>query len=69
MIPESMRHYLALKEMESGKPLSEGMKYLGNGANAAMIAYGSGSMMLGQDSIHPGKTSEFFGSWALYLDH
>lgn len=59
MIPESMRHFLAMKDMEAGKPLSEGMRYLGPGASAAMVAYGSGTTMLGQDTINPGKTSKF----------
>jgi hypothetical protein len=41
-IPESMRRYLALQAMESGKPL--GRDFLGR-AGGPMAAYGSGMLM------------------------
>jgi hypothetical protein len=39
-IPESMRRYLALQAMESGKPLASGL--LGRGGT---FAYGSGMLL------------------------
>ncbi|KAI9853692.1 MAG: Transcription elongation factor SPT4 [Vezdaea acicularis] len=51
-IPESMRQYLALQAMESGKPL--GPRFLGR---AGVAAYGSGLLMNG-DSTNPSKVGE-----------
>lgn len=48
-IPESMRQYLAMQAMESGKPM--GGQYIGRGG---LTPYGAGNMMVG-DSAPQGK--------------
>ncbi|RDL39668.1 putative Homeobox protein HOY1 [Venustampulla echinocandica] len=49
-IPESMRQYLALQEMESGKPLAG--NFLGR---SGLMAYGNGNMLVGADQGPQGK--------------
>jgi hypothetical protein len=49
-IPESMRQYLAIQAMESGKSL--GGNFLGR---SGLMPYGSGSMMMGGDQGPQGK--------------
>ncbi|RDW94718.1 putative homeobox protein HOY1 [Coleophoma crateriformis] len=49
-IPESMRNYLAIQAMESGKPM--GGNFLGR---SGLMPYGSGSMMMGGDQGPQGK--------------
>ncbi|OCK76780.1 hypothetical protein K432DRAFT_305626 [Lepidopterella palustris CBS 459.81] len=66
-IPESMRRYLALQAMESGKTL--GRDFLGRAAGG-MAAYGSGAMLLNTDTTpskvvihHFACRSLSIGSW------
>ena len=56
-IPESMRNYLALQAMESGKPLANG--FLGRTCGP-VAAYGSGGMLLGPESGGPSKVGMSF---------
>lgn len=56
-IPESMRQYLAIQAMESGK--SMGGNFLGRGG---LMPYGSGSMMMGGDQGPQGKVGEYSGN-------
>lgn len=49
-IPESMRQYLAIQEMESGKSL--GGNFLGR---SGLMPYGSSAMMMGGDAGQQGK--------------
>jgi hypothetical protein len=49
-IPESMRQYLAIQAMESGKSL--GGNFLGR---SGLMPYGSGQMAIGGDQSHQGK--------------
>jgi len=49
-IPETMRQYLAIQEMESGKSL--GGNFLGRGG---LMPYGSGNMLMGGDHGPQGK--------------
>ncbi|KAI9791572.1 MAG: hypothetical protein M1833_001493 [Piccolia ochrophora] len=51
-IPESMRQYLALQALESGKSL--GRNFLGQSVGP-LAAYGSGNMLLGGDANNPSK--------------
>lgn len=53
-IPESMRQYLALQAMESGKPLAR--EFLGR--SSTMNAYGGTGMLLNAESSNPGKVGE-----------
>ena len=55
-IPESMRQYLALQAIESGKPLVRGFPGRPGGP---MAAYGNGGMLLGADSSNPGKVGKY----------
>ncbi|RAL59795.1 hypothetical protein DID88_000424 [Monilinia fructigena] len=65
-IPEAMRQYLAIQEMESGKSL--GGNFLGRGG---LMPYGSGNMLMGGDQGPQGKVvihhlscrSLSIGSW------
>ncbi|KAF5877144.1 putative homeobox domain-containing protein [Botrytis fragariae] len=65
-IPETMRQYLAIQEMESGKSL--GGNFLGRGG---LMPYGSGNMLMGGDHGPQGKVvihhlscrSLSIGSW------
>lgn len=50
MIPESMRQYLALQTMDSGKSL--GGNFLGR---SGLMPYGSGNMLMGGDQGPQGK--------------
>ena len=50
MIPESMRQYLALQAMDSGKSL--GGNFLGR---SGLMPYGSGNMLMGGDQGPQGK--------------
>ncbi|KAI9678591.1 MAG: hypothetical protein M1817_005648 [Caeruleum heppii] len=67
-IPESMRQYLALQAMESGRPVARTMN--GQGADALM-PYGTGEMLLGSEANNPSKVvihhfacrSLSIGSW------
>jgi hypothetical protein len=52
-IPDSMRQYLALQAMESGKSL--GANFLGRGG---LMPYGTGSMMMGGDGGPQGKVGK-----------
>ena len=52
LVPESMRQYLALQAMESGKPLPA---HLLNRPGGPMAAYGSGNMLLNADPNNSGK--------------
>ena len=54
-IPDSMRQYLALQAMESGK--SMGGNFLGRGG---LMPYGSGSLMMNGDVGPSGKV----GKWS-----
>ena len=51
-IPESMRQYLAIQAMESGKPLAR--SFLGRSAGP-LAAYGSGDMILSAEPTNPSK--------------
>jgi hypothetical protein len=53
-IPESMRQYLAIQAMESGKPL--GGNFLGR---SGLMPYGSGSLMMGGDQGPQGKVGMY----------
>jgi hypothetical protein len=53
-IPEAMRQYLAIQEMESGKSL--GGNFLGRGG---LMPYGSGNMLMGGDHGPQGKVGKF----------
>lgn len=53
-IPESMRQYLALQAMESGKPLAR--EFLGR--SSTMNAYGGTGILLNAESSNPGKVGE-----------
>jgi hypothetical protein len=53
-IPESMRQYLAIQAMESGKSL--GGNFLGR---SGLMPYGSGSLMMGGDQGPQGKVGRF----------
>ena len=50
-IPESMRHYLALQAMESGKGFYMGDRY-------RMSAYGNGTTLMPQETQPQGKIGE-----------
>lgn len=52
-IPESMRQYLAIQAMESGKSL--GGNFLGR---PGLMPYGSGSMVMGGDQGPQGKVGK-----------
>jgi hypothetical protein len=54
-IPESMRHYLALQALESGKGL--GGNILGS-RNGGLGGYGGGNMLLAQEQNNSGKVGE-----------
>ena len=54
-IPESMRQYLAMQAMESGKPLAR--EFLGRAST--MNAYGGNGMLLNAESSNPGKVGEY----------
>jgi hypothetical protein len=56
MIPESMRQYLALQAIDSGKAL--GGNFLGR---SGLMPYGSGNMMMGGDQGPQGKV----GKWIM----
>ena len=51
-MPESMRQYLAMKALESGKHMAR--SFLGPSAGP-MAAYGSGDIMLRAEPTNPGK--------------
>ena len=51
-IPESMRQYLALQAMESGKGFYMGDRY-------RMSTYGNGNMLMPQDTQPQGKIGMF----------
>lgn len=51
-IPESMRQYLAIQALESGKPLAR--SFLGRSAGP-MAAYGNGDMMMNAEPTNPSK--------------
>lgn len=53
-IPESMRQYLAMQAMESGKPLAR--EFLGR--SSTMSAYGDNGMLLNTESSTPSKVGE-----------
>lgn len=53
-IPESMRQYLAIQAMESGKSL--GGNFLGR---SGLMPYGSGSLMMGGDQGPQGKVGTY----------
>lgn len=55
-IPESMRNYLAMQAMESGKSL--GGNFLGR---SSMMPYGNGQMGMGAD--HQGKVGMCYLPW------
>lgn len=57
-IPESMRAYLAMQAMESGKGL--GGSYLGR---TGLVPFGHGNMMLGGDQGGQGKVCELRPSY------
>lgn len=59
-IPESMRQYLAIQAMESGKSL--GGNFLGRGG---LSPYGGGSMLMGGDQNPQGKVGML--SWLLQI--
>lgn len=52
-IPESMRTYLAMQAMESGKGLGAG--FLGRG----LMPYGHGGMLIGGEQSGQGKVCKF----------
>ena len=52
-IPESMRQYLAMQALESGKSL--GRNFLGRGG---VPAYGGGNLLLGGDQSQQGKVGQ-----------
>ncbi len=54
-IPESMRQYLAMQAMESGKPLVR--DFLGR--SSGLNRYGSGGLMINAEPNTPGKVGEF----------
>lgn len=66
-IPESMRQYLALQAMESGRPIARNI----HGLDASSLAYGTGEMLLGSEANNPSKVviqhfacrSLSIGSW------
>lgn len=60
-IPESMRQYLAIQAMESGKPL--GGNFLGR---SGLVPYGSGSLMMGGDQGPQGKVGTY---WCSHMYH
>jgi len=53
-IPESMRNYLAMQAMESGKPL--GANFLGR---STMMPYGGSHMVMAGDQNAQGKVGKF----------
>jgi hypothetical protein len=53
-IPESMRQYLAIQAMESGKSL--GGNFLGR---SGLMPYGSGNMLMGGDQGPQGKVGMY----------
>lgn len=53
-IPDSMRQYLALQAMESGKPLTR--DFLGR--SQGLSHYGGGGMIMNAESNAPGKVGE-----------
>lgn len=53
-IPDSMRQYLALQAMESGKPLTR--DFLGR--SQGLSPYGGGGMIMNAESNAPGKVGE-----------
>lgn len=53
-IPDSMRQYLALQAMESGKPLTR--DFLGR--SHGLSPYGGGGMIMNAESNAPGKVGE-----------
>lgn len=57
-IPESMRAYLAMQAMESGKGL--GGSYLGR---TGLLPFGHGGMLLGGDQAAQGKVCESWRGW------
>ena len=54
-IPESMRRYLAIQEMESGKPL---VRELFGRSPSSMAAYGNSAMLVNPESAGPRKIGE-----------
>jgi hypothetical protein len=52
-IPESMRQYLAMQALESGKSL--GRNFLGR---TGVTAYGGGNLLLGGDQSQQGKVGK-----------
>lgn len=56
-IPESMRQYLAIQAMESGKSL--GGNFLGR---SGLMPYGGSAMMMGGDPNQQGKVGRFSSS-------
>lgn len=69
-IPESMRNYLAIQAMDSGKPM--GGNFLGR---SGLMPYGSGSMMMGGDQGPQGKVGmsetfrDFLNFFLTYHSH
>lgn len=55
-IPESMRQYLAIQAMESGKPLA---RSLSGRSMGPMIPYGNAGMLLNGDQNNPSKVGTF----------
>jgi hypothetical protein len=53
MVPESMRQYLALQALDSGKSL--GGNFL---ARSGLMPYGSGNMLMGGDQGPQGKVGK-----------
>lgn len=54
-IPDSMRHYLAVQAMESGKPLGPGL-HLRTGVGLG--TYGGVDMLAGAEPSNPSKVGE-----------
>lgn len=51
-IPESMRQYLAIQAIESGKPLGPGLPIR---TGTGLSPYGGGDMLVGAEQNNPGK--------------
>jgi hypothetical protein len=58
-IPDSMRQYLAIQAMESGKPLARSFLARSGGPVAT---YGSGSMLFNAEPTHSSKV----GMWCIW---
>lgn len=59
-IPESMRQYLAVQAMESGKPLAR--EFLSR-TSGTMNGYGNSGTLLTAESTNPGKVGEYYVTW------